>query len=221
MPAFDSRADFVATVRHHDDGWLDRDRSPLFDPASGRVLDFMEMPLDESLTIWTASIEACSALGPLSAYAVSRHFCALLERSLNHHRQDVQRTQQAGAFLAEQRNLQADRLAIWRQEGPVQRTEARAQRALALLQRFDWLSLWLCCAEREQPEQIESPDGTAVEFTPEESGRFTVSPWPWQVSRLDLEVTGRAVAVAHYRSVEELAAADQGPVHLTWSFRPQ
>lgn len=213
-------ADVLAATLHHDDGWQARDEDPLFDPTSGRVLDFMEMPLAESLAIWRASIEAAAQFGPLPAYTVSGHFCALLERSMSHHQDEPRRCALGQEFLDRQRSKQDAWLATWQAGDPGRRTTEVADHALGLLQMFDWISLWFCCARRDKPETIDTPDGPSVTISPRSPTDLTIHPWPLSVDELTLSVTGQAVPAGHYANTQQLARHSQGSVTLTWTVRP-
>jgi hypothetical protein len=86
----------LPTIFHHDDGWAAWDNAPQVDPQSGRPLSFLEMPLAESLDIWTGSIQAVEPFGPLASWLVAEHFTKLLAPS--HHAEAAI----AKSWLAEQ-----------------------------------------------------------------------------------------------------------------------
>src|SRR5579862_8870095 len=88
-------------VARHDDGWAVWDQAPRVDPATGVPRDFMEMRMADSTEIWSRSIEGC-ATHPLSAYAVSRHFCYLAEQVRDGRRSDLDDLQAVDRFLQEQ-----------------------------------------------------------------------------------------------------------------------
>ena len=50
------REALLTAVRHHDDGWPEWERLPALDPATGRPLNFTEMPTADTLDIWRRSI---------------------------------------------------------------------------------------------------------------------------------------------------------------------
>ena len=75
------RDEVLAAVTHHDDGWRDWEQRIHLDPAHARPRDFMEMPLEDSLAIWSGSIESAAAIGPLAGYMVAGHFLHLLKAS--------------------------------------------------------------------------------------------------------------------------------------------
>lgn len=211
----EARDELLAAIAHHDDGWHAWEEHPAVDPRSGRPRNFTEMPLDQGLTIWQASIARCATIGPLAAYAVSGHFAALLER-FDHWRSAGADEQTAGQeFLDQQRQLRAEWLAQWLGEDDG-RTEDDARRALGWLQFFDALSLWLCCAERHDPETFELPGGDTIAFSPLSPQRIVVQPWPWLPRRLLLEAAAQSVPRSHYADADALSAAPHEPYTLRW-----
>src|SRR5690606_14127877 len=102
----DPYEEMVAAAAHHDDGWAAWDQHSDVDPATGRPLDFTEMPVPVSLEIWRGSIQSARRYGPLAAWAVSGHFSALMQRFPARWQggSDEDRTL-AEAFLSEQARL--------------------------------------------------------------------------------------------------------------------
>ena len=209
----------LAAVDHHDDGWDLWERRPGVDGEQGRPTDFTEMPLDDSLAIWGRSIDGVERLGPLAAYVVAGHFVELLTGSLERRGQRGEPIAEAQQWAAEMDNRRGDWLSLWQDHDPVQHTFAAAQRALAMLQFFDYLSLWLCCEAREKPEQFEPPGGPPLTITPNQQ-QMTVVPWPFTTERLALEVPATTVPAAHYATPDDLASAEQRDVNLRWEITP-
>ncbi len=81
---------------------------------------------------------------------------------------------------------------------------------MAYLQFFDAVSLWLCCAERDEPRRIELIRGEGWTFSPagqDQGCRLVrIEPWPLTVGSCKLLVSGQAVPGAHYRSTDEMLA---------------
>src|SRR5689334_17630417 len=67
LPA-DVRAEIVAAVFRHDDGWAEWEQAPEVDARTGRPREFTEMPLTESLEIWSRSIDQSTSVGDLAPY---------------------------------------------------------------------------------------------------------------------------------------------------------
>jgi hypothetical protein len=220
-PDIKPRAEFVAAVDHHDDGWAGWEQFPQVDLATGQPRDFTEMPLAESLQIWRGSIAAAAALGPLAGYMVSGHFAALLRRFPDRWNSDARKTAQAESFLDEQGRQQQQWQSAWQAAAPG-RVAAAAERAVSWLQFFDVLSLWLCCAERLEAEAFAMPAGSKIQFIPRTSQAITVqaitvTPWPFSVRELPLSVAARAVPQTRYQSAAALAAVAAATVSIGWN----
>jgi hypothetical protein len=206
-------------VNHHDDGWRAWEAAPTIEPRSGHPRTFTEMPVDEALTIWSASIALAAAAGSLEGYVVAGHFAALARQAAAWQKTAAYASRVA-AFLAD-----CDRtMPVWldrlQAENPTANTPRQANRGLRQLQFFDALSLWFCMAERQAPYKIETPDGPAVTFEPTAPGRLLVAPWPLSVEHLQLELPARSVPAVAYRDAAALAAAPSQPTLLRWRLQP-
>jgi hypothetical protein len=205
-------------VYHHDDGWHAWDQAPDVDPQRGWPRAFTEMRIDDSLAIWSASIDGAGRAGHLEGYLVAGHFCALARRAAAWHQTDPD-WQQAARFIAEHEAKMQDWLAAWEGANPTLNTHEVARQALAHLQFFDSLSLWFCCAEATSPDEVQSPGGPTLTLVPEDAHNLRLSPWPLSIESLNLEVPGRMVPAGHFASREALAAAPSQPVLLTWRLK--
>jgi len=255
------REEIVGAIYHHDDGWQQWERRIEVDRRSGRPLQFIEMPLTETIDIWTRSIELAREIGPLAAFIVAGHFVHLMRTSSAWHADPAGEGALARHWVAEFQSRQIDWLADWQATGrPVGhaaegRTSKRtaeqkserviermserpaekvanayefAERAVQVLQFFDVLSLWFCCAERTIPAEFTLPDGSIVTLAPSShtstgsSGPepITMSPWLLAEDTLELTVPGRSVPAEEYADATALAAAASEEVTLTWRLKP-
>lgn len=217
----------LPTVYLHDDGWRTWEQSPEIDSQTGRPLGFTEMPLAESLDIWTKSIERAASIGPLAAWGVAGHFTSLLSHA------DEATQPAARTWLAACEQQRAGWLSQWLSSAHDQtigsgpdRNQEQAELALAQLKLFDWLSLWLCLAERTTLQEFEIPGSPKLTITPlpQQSEQHTqtllLDPWPLTTGELTLSVTGRLVPVRHYTSDQELAEVPADQHTLTWRLVP-
>jgi len=212
----DIREELVAAVFRHDDGWAEWERAPEVDAKTGRPREFTEMPLPESLAIWSRSIDQSMALGDLAPYVISGHFCALMRRFTHWRDQGPEQVALGEAFLSDQQAKQTVWLDRWRATDPAARTVSLAQQALAWLQLFDALSLWLCCAERKDVQEFDPPVGPKFTLQPRSAEEILVSPWPMEGATLSLELTGRVVQAVKYGDAESLAKTTGIPTLLRW-----
>lgn len=240
-PLVEPRDAFVAMVRKHDDGWAVWEQRP--EVCGGRPRDFMEMPLDEALAVYRRSIAVATTISRYAGTVVGAHFRHLVQLSSEKHEakhdwaRDVEHL--AEDFLDEQDGLRREFVEA-APSADRDRAEADVERGLHLLQFFDFASLWLCCADRTEPQTLVGPErliktgpsddttsGERIEFRFIPSGRtedgrrrVTIAPWPLRVPSLDLTVVGRLVPIADYASAESLAAAGGESQELTWRLEP-
>ncbi|TWT96680.1 hypothetical protein Pla108_24540 [Botrimarina colliarenosi] len=186
------RAELLEAIRCHDDGWIGYADALLID-AEGRPLSFTEMPPDAAQAIWTASIEACRAIGPLAGWVVASHFYSLQAG------RDADYPQWVG-WLESVDQLRTGWLDEWRQASPHHLTEL-ADRCLVWLQAFDWMSLWLCCVcpitegdEAAEPMTTGGPEAgwRPLRFVADKCREpVRVTPWPFKTAELTLSVDAR------------------------------
>jgi hypothetical protein len=211
----------LAAIYSHDDGWREWDDAPDIDPEVGKPRNFLEMPLDTQLAIWRSSIDRAESHGPLAAWMVAGHFTALLESSSS---RDTPAGSTWLAGFAERRQAW---LVACTASG--QCTPAQAELALEMLQMFDGMSLWFCCAPRTNAHQFAVPEGPQLTLRPdpdqnpaESSQPVWLSPWPMSTDRLVIGVRGRVVPAEPYTDHQSLLTAFQASsvCNLQWELRP-
>lgn len=210
------RKELLPAVAKHDDGWADWDRDPQFDPQSGRPVDFREMPLGDSLRIWSQSIRLAAEIGNLAGAAVAGHFLDLLEHA-DLSAKESRQQRDAEKFRKEFLRARKDWLARWGSENPQLHAMGAPEFALQLLQGFDRMSLWLCCDEQrvssplclgKQPSVVFENRGTVI----------SAEPWPFATEELALKVAGVLVAGVEERSAA-LPFTDCPVVPVGWVIR--
>lgn len=200
-------AELLGTIEHHDDGWTDWERAPRVDPATGRPLQFIEMPLDQALIIWQRSIDVCAAIGPLAGWLVAGHFSALLRHSNAWQRTDHPQSAVAAEFLSRQDRMRIQAFRTWQHLDPRRNALAVAEQCLRWLQFFDAFSLWLCCAERRSDDRLTGVDPAEMTLRPQSDGSIHVSPWPFRVAKISLTIAHGQLTQGSYSS-DELFAID-------------
>jgi hypothetical protein len=236
-----ARDQIALAVARHDDGWLPWDRAPRIDPATGAPRDFMEMRMVASTEIWSRSIEEC-ATHPLTAYAISRHFCYLAEQVRDGGRSDPDDLEAVDHFLERQAAVEASLSEAASTANQGEAFERWREMGFRTVQFFDRLSLWLCCAERSEAQTLISPAGQAVNLIPKPARRdragseqavdrreafrpgarvmgIGIEPYPLCVESLDLRVDARSIAARRYADDADLNAAleDATIVELVWA----
>jgi Protein of unknown function (DUF3891) len=228
----------IEAITHHDDGWAAWEAAPKLNPESGEPISFYEMPLEEALTIWDASIAAARKFGPLAGFIVAGHFYGLLSES-EHGQQPA-----AVAWLAAKRKVRTAWLDEWVRADPT-RTLDDAKRAQYQLLLADLFSLWLCGDApiggvddgvlEQRPMKARAHDLLEqLHFTHVGFGRryptldnpqealawvIAVDPYPFRESPLSLSLMGNVVPVAEYDDWSDLQAASR-PMELRWRLLP-
>jgi hypothetical protein len=217
------RDEALAAIWHHDDGWSQWEREPGLDPESGRPLAFTELALGEALPIWTRSIDAAAAIGPLAAWMVAGHFLRLAAKS--------EEAQADGDFARWRGNAEQRRrvwLDEWTRADPLRNTSKLAAEALQWLWTLDEASLWLCCSPSTGDRQIPCAPrpyaagrGTPVEMELQAAGPELAIGQPWRFDAGELAVVGagRIVPVRRYHNPPELLAA-AAPQEFHWRLIP-
>lgn len=230
------REQIIEMVFHHDDGWLEWERSPGVDPAEGRPRTFTEMPHSLALPIWRKSIEVCETIGPLAALTVAAHFSHLLRQSETPSTPPAtpaercdelvapncdasQQASPAKLWLEEFDARRQGWFSAWQQQDPQRHTAQVAADALTLLQLWDRISLWLCCSDPTEAFEIEALH-EPVTMIPISTGHARIRPWPLSIDVYRPSVEAVAVPVAFYPTAEALAAADHRAVCLRWELTP-
>ncbi len=161
---------------------------------------------------------------PLGGTWVSRHFCWLAEQALQHRDPEAEDLTPAEEFLLKMKTRQE----AWQSELPREFAGYDLPRVLdtgfRYVQFFDRISLWLCCADRDEPQSFGLPGGREFEFRPVASHhasgehRLTVAPWPFNTEELLLAVPVRRIPAKALESDQALGdAIAAGSVEsVTW-----
>jgi len=210
-------------ILHHDDGWADWERAPRLDPELRRPLTFTELEPAEALAIWTASIDAAAAIGPLAASMVAGHFMRLLDHG------DTLHTYSAAVAWRDQMTYRRGAwLAVWHALDPAAHTPAVAAKALEWLWAFDEISLWFCttCPAAGEVDAKAPPSYLAGRGTPVEmqllaadarAGRAAAAPWRFDGNKIAIVAVGQAVPAHGYADSQALVAACR-PHRQSWLF---
>jgi hypothetical protein len=209
-------SDLRYAARYHDDGWAVWDESPGVD--RGRPVNFDEMRLADSLSIWERSIEISTIHAPLAGYLVAGHFCRLLNR-FDSWRMNSTTRPLATQFLAAQAAHMDTLLATWKSEDPANRSRELAELGVSFVQLFDAISLWLCCASRQEPWEVKLPDGRGLILRPAQASpgsaqRIAVEPWLLDRPSLILTATGGMIRRVNYDFAGQLRLSKA--VELQW-----
>lgn len=220
----------IDAITHHDDGWAKWEAAPQLDPARGRPLSFLEMPVADAIAIWDDSITSARRIGPLAGAIVAGHFIGLARGS------EHATKSPAREWLRTMAESRATWINVWKRANSLH-TEALVTVAQGMLLAADLLSLWLCCdgpvttieSAAVPNSEMEARAATVlgkyrfhrISMTTDGSGvdwQGWLSPWPFADESLALESTAIAVPTAHYTSWSEIVAVAR-PMLLRWQLR--
>jgi hypothetical protein len=207
---------FVQGVTLHDCGWPIQDDQPTLSPA-GEPLDVFETPLPIALRVWSESTKRAAAADERAGLLVSLHNLALsmiAAAPTGHERSglsspasrfELNKFQHRQVELQEKLRL---RLGLGTDlplnQGLALGSDLPAEQAIVfqfrLLQAMDALSLAICCTKPPVTQirpVLARPGGRSLELRVVRSDEHTllVSPWPFDVNRIKLEVPFRRLAV--------------------------
>jgi uncharacterized protein DUF3891 len=184
FPESPTRAEILFATRRHDDGWIDEDATPLVDPDTGGLLDYVHAPDEIRRGIWPRGVERLSAF-PYPAALVAQHALHLFEK----YRSDPEWS----AFFDRMERLRAANLAA---AGP--RTEEELRRDYFFVRMADLLSLQFCDDWRE-PQRF----GDFESWW--DGSRLTIVPDPFAGSSVSMTMTARRLPNIRF---DARAAAD-------------
>lgn len=185
FPVAPRRRTVLLATRRHDDGWIDEDRSPLVDEASGRLVDFANAPDAVKQRIWPRALALLTDT-PYAGALVAEHARHLFEA----HREDrLWRSFFAGLDAARSERLAAAGLEA-----------ADLQSDYFFVRIGDLLSLTFCNGWSE-PQR----DG---EYRARWDGaRLAIAPDPFGGVEVPLTVAARRLPNRPFSSRSEAAAA--------------
>jgi hypothetical protein len=165
----------------HDIAWLEWERAPSFNPATGRPHSFRELGPAIHSPLWQAGVErALVGWGQHVALLVSRHGAMLYTRFADPARMAPEDRAALEASLRHQRPLQAR----WAEALGLE--DAQLEQESGLIALVDALSLALC-GDLKVPLEISAPDGRTLRLEAQREDVFTLSPWPFRQGPLLLE----------------------------------
>lgn len=185
------RADILAAVAGHDNGWREVDASPVVDPASGKLLDFVTAPLATRQGVWPRGVERLGAQ-PYTAALVAAHALHVYDRNRGHADWDP--------FFDEMRALRDRYLAA----SNVSLEDLG--RDYTFVRIGDLISLTFC-------NGWQSPQADAFGYEIRFDGtRVTISPDPFDGAAIPIEVPARDLRNRTFTSDDAAQAWQMAPV---------
>jgi len=179
------RRAILVAIGEHDNGWQEPDASPIVEPISGRLLDFVSAPLATRHSVWPRAVARLAA-EPWAAALVAEHALHIYAR--------FRPLVTWAAFFADMEALRAGLLAS---SGL---TAAALEADYAFLRLGDLVSLVFCNGWTE----AERHDGVTVTL---EGATVRVSPDPFGGARVPLSVAARDLPNRPFADAADAEAA--------------
>jgi hypothetical protein len=176
----------MLAIQAHDNGWQEVDAEPCLDPATGHVLDFVNVPEDVKHAVWRRGVSRLEG-EPYAAALVAQHALHIY-RSL--------RQQQGWRQFFVDMTAARDRYLLAAHE-----TIETLQREYAFLRLADLASLAFCGVETNGQAQEMGYD------IRRDGTRLVISPDPYAGASIALEIAGRELDVASFASPADARAA--------------
>jgi hypothetical protein len=184
-------------AEQHDIGWLLWENMPTLNPNTGYPHNFMEVPTEVHVGIWSGAKQLAIAFGRYVTLLVSLHGTGLYERYRNW-QNSPQSSQAVEAFLKQEKAFQ-EKLSASLLHDPYYASYAKPEvieRNRSLVALWDSISLAVCMGGRreQQFDHVPTASGeTTLTLTPldDNLSQIEVTPWPFQQSEVKLVYEGR------------------------------
>ena len=216
------RAHVLNGITTHDDGWAARDAAPQVTkqgkPSAfstelvGKYSAFEEIDLADYLAVRDSAVKLVAESDSFAAILVSMHTYNLLTERADRSTIVPDQLPLLDAFLADQKSLQEKLFAKIQSDstlGAAEKSRERIEDGFRLLQACDNLSL-LSCVDYQKPGTLLHPlrlkAGGAEPVVVESLGEryFCLTPYPFDVSPVEVEFPARHVEGKTFASAESL-----------------
>ena len=197
-------------AQQHDIGWALFDLEPSFNGETGLPRSFLELSVEEHLSIWSDAPEHLLSQSLHAALVVSMHGSSLSELRMATGGEVPALRAHAERERARQARL-CERLGI---------AEADARRTRRQMWTWDGLSLALCLGWRPflaRDVPIRGDSLVDVELREREDGTIALDPWPLGSERVELRCEGRRLA-ARYADEAAMRTGFEESAPLTLEF---
>jgi Protein of unknown function (DUF3891) len=229
----------LIAATHHDDGWLELDGQPAFNPEQERPAHFLELALEQTVGPYGRGVDSVYERDPLAGALVSMHWAGLYRTRWGLQPGEPVRDPLAAEVVTDQeRRWVAALRDVWGGRGLRSEFEQQAWYAYEVLQALDFLALALCLLDTDQPSAPDAPlpmpgtlpridqpagprsilsvpvaaGGDHVDVTVRVSAPRVVAlePYPFSEPSFDVSVPARWLEDRRYGSPEQSAGAYHG-----------
>jgi hypothetical protein len=181
----------------HDIGWVEWERAPTLNDATGLPHTFLQLPTRTHLDIWGSAPGWALAFGRYPALLTSMHFTGLYERFHDYERDNPDDARDARALVARELAFQRDMLSALRADAAAARfaTDELVARNRQLVALWDGMSLAIChgVTEPRTFRGVPGSNGTCDLVLAPVDGDLSVDPWPFVEPSVSVSVDGRVL----------------------------
>jgi len=160
------REALICAATHHDDGWLELDGLPAYNPAARRPAHFTELPLDQTVGPYARGVESVYARDAHAGALVGMHFSGFYTGRWGLGGQPALENPLAAEVVASQERRWMPALRdVWGYRGPRSRFDADTWHAYEVLQALDLISLAIGLMDLGRPGGSGEHDPVAVQST--------------------------------------------------------
>jgi len=188
LSASGRRSDILLAIEEHDNGWCEADASPIIDPASGKILDFVSAPDEVRRGVWPIGIERLA--GTYAAALVAQHALHIYRRYKGEEAWEP--------FFGEMEKAREHHLSAAGIRGLDD-----LRRDYRFLRLADLASLTFCAGWTE-PQSDDSGSGYTLRL---EGGRLLITPDPFGGATVELEVPAREMPGTAFSSEDDARQA--------------
>jgi hypothetical protein len=194
---FAPREEVCLSAAIHDIGWVFWEDRPTLNPQTGYPHNFVELPSEISVKIWSGAKNLALSYGRYAALLVSLHGTGLFER-FRKWENSSESTKLVPEYLKQEYIFQAQLINYLQNDSYYANyaTPEAIQRNRKLVAIWDLLSLALCIGLREERQFDGIPTAageTTLTFIPidDEFEKIKVSPWAFEQNEVKLHYDGR------------------------------
>lgn len=194
----------------HDLAWLREETSPRFNPATGRTINYLDVPNESQIDEYPWANQWLAKLDPYTALLVNKHRTGIWKS-----RYGLMKKPQ---YALRKLSPEIEELVV--------RSHAEQQAAAAafdahevvtnyiLLQIWDLLSLYICSNEHLKEESYEPVptsylpgSGECIRLTPVGQQRISISPYPFDQNSLEVSVVQRRLPTSQFEDASTFHTA--------------
>ena len=165
------RAALLCAATHHDDGWLELDTQPAYNPDAARPAHFTEIPLAESVGPYGRGVRSVYARDQLAGVLCSMHWSGFSTSRWGAGGDRASENPLALEVVASQEARWMPALReVWGNRGRRSEFDAHAWHAYEILQAVDLLSLGLGLMDADIPGDGHEPVAVAASLSTVEQG---------------------------------------------------